>query len=183
MFAWRDFLLAMGMMVLLWYLGVGLVCYRPEIKKMLGLGIGSLPADRGGGDGKAGFAKSGLGAGDSGDVPGPFAGVDDSGLMGKRKLPEGMELLSASEVGFGDEGGDKVHKLGMVSDVVQEIREVLALLQEKGGGKKEFLFLLAEVADRYPGIAGFPSLASINAFVLEHAPFELTVAELMEVWG
>ncbi|RYE58659.1 MAG: hypothetical protein EOP48_03035 [Sphingobacteriales bacterium] len=182
MYSWRDFLFATGLMVMAWYALVGLVFYRQELQSVFRIGVvigdRGLKADRGGGK----VAVPPL-AGD-GEVLDVGAGKEfPEGLMGARKLPEGMSVVTVGQVCFADPGGSKVHQLGMVSDVVQEISEVFAFLKEKGGGKREFLFLLEEVAGRYPGIAGFPSLASINAHVLEHAPFELSVSELMEVWG
>lgn len=184
MFSWRDFLLAAGLMVMVWYALVGLVFYRPELQSLFRIGVGQGDS---GGDLKAGRG------GEIVAVPVVSGGVEVSdasadkelsdGLMGVRKMPEGMSVVTAGQVSFADPDGSKVHKLGLVSDVVQEINEVFAFLKEKGGGKREFMFLLQEVAGRYPGIAGFPSLASINAHVLEHATFELSVSELMEVWG
>jgi hypothetical protein len=106
-------------------------------------------------------------------------------LMGKPKLPEGMSALAASQVSFVGAGGtaaDKVMQVGLVADVVQEIKEVFALLAKEDGSKSGFFLLAEGIRDSYPGIGSFPSLSKINAFIREHAPFHISDEELENLW-
>lgn len=168
---------------LVWYVFVGLFFYRKEISGLFGGdGIGGLtdrPLPHRWGSGVEEVAEL-----EASENPSPGSKVLGDSLVGKSKLPEGMSVVSASEVSFaGDADGDKVMKIGLVADVVQDIKEVFALLAGENGEKKDFLFLMEEISERYPGIGSFPSLGKINAFIREHAPFHISNEELEHVWG
>ncbi len=187
-FTWQDFLLAAMVLSLIWYAVVGLFFYREEVSGLFGGGdgLGSLTdaerpfSSRWGGSAEGAGRDVSLGAG-AATAP-PEVATD---LMGKPKLPEGMSALGASQVSFvgaGDAAADKMMQVGLVADVVQEIKEVFALLAKEDGSKSDFFLLAEGIRDSYPGIGSFPSLGKINAFIREHAPFHISDEELENLW-
>lgn len=186
-FTWQDFLLTAMVLSLIWYAVVGLFFYRQEVSGLFGGGdgLGSLsdvdrPLTGRWGGSAGGVQDGGLGIGTTAAPPEVGAS-----LMGKPKLPEGMSALAASQVSFvgaGDAAANKVMQVGLVADVVQEIKEVFALLAKEDGSKSDFFLLAEGIRDSYPGIESFPSLGKINAFIREHAPFHISDEELENLW-
>jgi hypothetical protein len=188
-FTWQDFLLTAMVLSLIWYVVVGLFFYREEVSGLFGGGdgLGSLSDVERPVPGRWGGSEEGLGHGGDNLGAGAATAPPDlgAGLMGRPKLPEGMSAVGASQVSFvgaGDAAADKVMQVGLVADVVQEIKEVFALLAKEDGSKSDFFLLAEGIRDSYPGIGSFPSLSKINAFIREHAPFYISEEELENLW-
>ena len=98
-------------------------------------------------------------------------------LMGKAKLEEGVEIISADEMNF----TPKVMQLGDVPDLQQEIREICALLSDRDGNKEEFISLLRLAVEKYPRIP-YEMHESLSGFVREVAGFYLSDEELQGLW-
>lgn len=161
------------MFSLCWYALVLLVCYRRELSAFLG-----KPGDRGlaplGGSAGAGPAMK------PGELSVLQQGPDtaDGQLMGASRLPLGVEVGSSASVAFvgTDDGHDD--QLGLVADVVQELKLIFSELEASGGGKADFLERASGLVEEYGRIAGHPNFGSILSLIRESAPFALSDAEL-----
>lgn len=109
--------------------------------------------------------------------------------MGVSRLPEGMEKVSMAAISFGPSGKlppslDRLHddQIGLVPDVIREIREIFEVLAQQDGSKADFFRLIGIVSHSYGRIGSNPNIGKINLFIREHAPFALTAAELENLW-
>lgn len=192
-FSWQEFLIALGILALVWYVVVLLVFYRKELKGLLS-GVVWRP----------GAESSGLVA--SGTAPPlphrwqsgveQFSGPDPdeevlnpvADLMGKSRFPEGMSSVSVDQVSFSFPEQDAASRevedqQGLVPDVLQDIKEVFGVLVKEDGSKRDFFRLMERVRLAYPGLSAHPALRRINAFITDHASFHLSADELEALWN
>lgn len=184
-FSWGQFLGCWLALALSWYLVVLLVYYRRELKALLG-GRPMVAVQSGSGVGLAArsraFVKTEVLDGESaGDV------VVGEELMGRSALPQGMSVVDAGSLVFvGDGGGAgeaRYDQVGLVADVLEELKGIFATLEREAGDKAMFFRLIGELGERYGRIGGHPNIGAINAFVSEHAPFHLSSEELEGLWS
>jgi len=167
-FTWQQFLVAAAVLTLVWYVAVILLFYRKELNAFLSGKMGRKVTDE--------------------PLPHQWEkGVEEQEetedeLMGKPALPEGMTTVSMGGIGFVASERAKVQQIGLVPDVLAEIRDVFGILEKEDGDKKDFLNLMAIVRGKYPGIGANPNIGSINAWIIEHAPFHLSPEELENLW-
>ena len=172
-FTWQTFLVATAVLTMLWYLGVILLFYRRELLRLLG--------------------KSKAGPVNEFKTSGPLphrweSGVErlneeaEDGLIGSTKLPEGMDMVGTEDFGFAPGADEKEQQIGLVPDVLQEIREVFSFLASEDGSKKDFFNLMETVRDKYPKIGSNPNIGRINDFIIANAPFHLSKEELENLW-
>ncbi|WEK20428.1 MAG: hypothetical protein P0Y49_04655 [Candidatus Pedobacter colombiensis] len=191
-FTMQQFLIAAVLLSLVWYAGVFLWFNR---RRGLGLQLGGTGGSRARAGSEA-KARTKLRAA----LPGRGSGVvmgqedfDEAELMGKVKLPEGMELIRSDELRFADSvegasaaGGqgllDRDDQLGLIPDVLEEIKEVFGILAKEDGTKQDFMGLMKLVREKYPKISSHPGIAGLNAFIRDHAPFAISSAELEDLW-
>lgn len=176
-FSWGQFLLFSALLSFLWYLLVALLCYRPELNALLkGSPVSSSVDQNVTGrldDGRKGSEKG----------HGQSAGETGRSLMGGSRLPPGVGMLSSSELTFSPrEDGERYEQIGLVADVLEELKILFAELAESGGGKPEFFAKLERVSQRYGPLAGHPSIGRINGFIRDAALFPISQAELDELW-
>jgi len=173
-FSWPDFFLVFGPLTAAWYVWL-LMVYSGDkrgrsertLKELLGAGVsGGVGADEG------------LGFGGDASAPGLDSGES---LMGKSKMPEGMERMSSADLEFAD-AGDSVEENGLIADVLAELKELFAELAREDGSKLNFFRLLAGLKENYPGIGSHPGIAVVNAYVVDHAPFLISLSELDSLW-
>ncbi|MBC6112809.1 hypothetical protein ACFOG5_19455 [Pedobacter fastidiosus] len=171
-FTWQHFLVATLVLTLIWYLAVILLFYREEF---FGL-ITRKKID-----------------GSDNRLPHRWEkGVDqldvnieeEPELMGASKLPEGMSLTTSDAFGFsgGISEDSKMEQVGLVPDVLQELKAVFAKLSQNDGNKRDFLEMMAEVREKFPKLVFNPNIGKINGFISEHAPFHLSAQELEDIW-
>jgi hypothetical protein len=170
-FSWWQFTVATGAFTLLWYIGVVLLFYRMELSSLLGgkpIGKETQPLPHR-------WEK---------DVETLTEedGMETENLMGKPKLPEGMSVASTDQIGFAQSGDAKQQQIGLVPDVLQELKEVFAILAKQDGNKKDFFGLMEMVRLNFPAIGSNPNIGRINDFISEHAPFYLSPEELENLW-
>lgn len=104
-------------------------------------------------------------------------------LMGKRALEDGVSVVEADDFSFVvADDLDKVEKLGDLSDVQQEIKEICKVLEEQDGGKDDFLSMFSLVREKYPKVVASNSVGLLNEFIREHVPFHLSAEELEDLW-
>lgn len=166
-FTWPQFLLAAFVLSLVWYFGVILLFYRKELKKILRGRIKEKPEplphrwDK-----------------DTEQVE----DADEEALMGVPQLPQGVSNISMSEFGFAISEDEKEEQIGLVPDVLEEIKSVFSILAKEDGNKKDFFSLMKLVSGKYPMLRSNPNIGRINEYVADHAPFHLSAQELEDIW-
>lgn len=161
-FSWQHFMLAAGVLGVLWYLGIWWY-YRSKGD--------APPLDHRWKD-KVDELKI----------------TGDPDLMGEAALEDGVMVLEADQFGFADRPKadalpDRSDQLGLVADAQQEIKSVCAILAEKDGNKDDFFAMMDMVKAKYPKINGHPASAELGAFIREHVPFHLSGEELEDLWS
>lgn len=171
-FTWGQFLLASFVLSFLWYVVVVLVFYRREFFGLLsGSGATSEPLPHRWEKGVEVLQEQ------SED-----SSLDlEESLMGKSAMPQGMALVKSSDVAFAADESES-DQVGLVSDVIQELKEIFKQLENSAGDKKDFFRLLEKVKEDYGRIGGHPSIGNINRFIADHVPFHLSADELENLW-
>jgi len=180
-FSWGHFLIASIVLNLVWYGFVVLVFYRVEFMAFLGRGAdGDFSSGGGGPKAKAkplGQAASGA------DGDQRIEREVDAALMGSSRLPDGVELKSSGQVSFSASDSDgRYDQVGLVADVVQDLKLVFSAVEGSDGGKAEFLRKVSQMREDYGDISGHPSIGAINGFIRERALFPISDSELDELW-
>lgn len=108
--------------------------------------------------------------------------------MGPSKPVEGMEKVSMSAITFATEtehSTDRLHddQLGLIPDVIYELKEIFELLARQDGNKADFFRMIHLVCEKYGRIGSNPNISQVNLFIREHAPFALSNAELEDLWN
>jgi len=177
-FSWGQFLIAASLLSVLWYLFVGLLFFRKELMAFS-------------------FTKGGESRGkEPGVDPGNSAGGDgfrdieierevDAALMGRSRLPGGLEVRGSDELSFASSlahEDSRYSRVGLIADVVQELKLIFAELEKGAGDKRDFFRLLERVKEQYGPLGGHPSVGALTAFIAEHASFHLGTEELENLW-
>jgi hypothetical protein len=179
-FSWGHFLIAMVVLNLVWYVFLGLVFYRTEVMAFLGRGDGgnSVGVGDGGVPGKAQPTSKATIDGDE-----RIEREVDVALMGTSRLPKGVEVKSSAQVSFAASDGDgKYDQVGLIADVVQELKELFSELEKRAGDKKDFFRMLLKLKEEYGPLGGHPSLGALTGFIVERASFHLTADEIDNLW-
>jgi hypothetical protein len=115
--------------------------------------------------------------------------LDD--LLGKPAEEYGVSTVNSDDLHFGanaEEGfdpekiDDTEEFLGLVPDVLEEIKTVIQTVESGEGTKDDFISLFKLVSSKYPQIVESRHLEAINEWIIEHVPFELTEEELYQLW-
>lgn len=171
-FTWQQFLVATLVLTLIWYVAVILLFYREELFGLVAEKKGPALNDR---------------------LPHRWErGVDElevdteegPELMGASKLPDGMSLTTSDAFGFSGDGplDRKMEQIGLVPDVLEELKAVFAKLSQSDGNKRDFMDMMTGVREKFPKIASSPNIGRINSFISDHAPFHLSAEELEDIW-
>lgn len=170
-FTWQQFLVAAMVFSLVWYAAVFLLFYRKEIRAFFNRDQPEKavkgPDDR---------------------LPHRWENEieelspEDDELIGKTKLPEGMSSVSMAGVNFIPDDQAKQQQIGLVPDVLEEIKVIFGTLEKEDGSKRDFFNLMEMVREKYPKIGSHPSIPRINGFIAENAPFHLSAEELENLW-
>lgn len=176
-FTWGQFLLASFVLSFLWYCFVILVFYRKEVLGLLGHGA-SGPLPHRWEKGVENLRDVNDGFFDSND------GLVEESLMGAPAMPEGMKVVGMGQLSFvvGAGAEDRYDQVGMVADVIQELKGIFGRLESQGGSKADFFGMLEKVKEDYGKIGAHPSVGAINGFIAAHVPFDLSDKELENLW-
>lgn len=174
-FTWQQFLVAALILSLIWYIVVIPLFYRNEFNDLL-----------------SGKRKQ---AGPSGPLPHewdeefedePFG---EESVMGKSRLPEGVTRVSMEQFSFAPlatttatEEGGKETRLGIVPDVLEELKRIFHILERDQGGKEEFISLFSLVSAKYARIKGTANERAINDYIRENVLFPISDEELDNLW-
>lgn len=170
-FTWQQFLLATLVLTLIWYGGVVLIFYRKEFFGLLGRKRNDVPRES-------------LPHRWEGKVDQFAVSEEQPELMGASKLPEGMSTMTTEAFGFsgGVSEDSKMEQIGLVPDVLEELKVVFAKLSKSGGNKRDFMGMMGDVREKFPKIASSPNIGRINEFISDQAPFHLSADELEDIW-
>jgi hypothetical protein len=172
-FSWTTLLIFFAILSALWYLMLALTVYRKETFDLISgtrlhePTVVAINPQREG----------------EGDDP-----IADQ-IMGKSKMPDGLEVVSMGALNF-SVAGDSIYspddaksdQLGLVPDVLEELKEIFAFLAKEDGTKQDFFSLAAMISEKYGRIGSSPNIGQINAFIRDHAPFAVTIGELEHLW-
>ncbi len=172
-FSWTTFLIFFSILSALWYIMLLLTVYRKET-----IGLISGPNLK---------PPTVIGSDSLGNQEWTEPIADQ--IMGKSKMPEGLEVVSISALNF-SVGGDSAYsaddaksdQLGLIPDVLEEIKEIFSVLGKEDGTKQDFFSLAAMISEKYGRIGSNPNIGQINAFIRDHAPFAVTIEELEYLW-
>jgi hypothetical protein len=170
-FTWQQFLVATLVLTVIWYVGVVLIFYRKEFFDLLNRKRNSGP-------------RASLPHRWEREVDQLAVSEDQTELMGASKLPEGMSNTTTDAFGFsgGTSEDSRFEQLGLVPDVLEELKVVFAKLSKIDGNKRDFMDMMSDVREKFPKIASNPNIGRINEFISDHAPFHLSAEELEDIW-
>ncbi len=167
-FTWPQFLLASLILSLLWYAGIALLYYRDELKDFFNSKTQGHPP------------KEPLPHHWDEDYETTKEEEDD--LVGKPAVPEGLSSASMSEFSFVGNEDKKEEQLGLVPDILEELKTLFSILEKEDGNKADFISLFGLVKAKYPKAKESSNLEAINQYIREHAPFLLSGEELDNLW-
>lgn len=172
-FSWTTFLIFFAILSALWYLMLALTVYR---KETFGRVSGSDPS-----------SPTSLAPNPKAEEEGNDRIADQ--IMGKSKMPDGLEVVSMGALNFSvaedstyNPDDAKSDQLGLVPDVIAELKEIFAVLAKEDGTKQDFFSLAGMISEKYGRIGSSPNIGQINAFIRDHAPFAVTLQELEHLW-
>lgn len=175
-FTWGQFLLASFVLSFLWYCFVILVFYRNEVLGLFGNGGSAERLPHRWEKGVESLEHSA----DAG-LDGDSLGAPDS-LMGRSAMPDGMAVVGMGQLSFSGNSDGRYEQVGMVADVIQELKLIFGRLESDAGSKVDFLRMLEKVKGDYGKIGAHPNVGPINQFIVSHVPFHLSVEELENLW-
>jgi hypothetical protein len=174
-FTWQAFLIAALILTLTWYVVVILLFYRKELNDFLSGNTATLQPE----------PLTHVWDEDFEDDP----LADEDTLIGKPVMPEGMSRLSMSQFGFAPnvketaiEVDDKETQLGLIPDVLEELKSIFHILDTEHGGKEDFLSLFGLVSSKYPKIRNTSNQQALNEYIRENLAFEISNEELDSLW-
>jgi hypothetical protein len=110
-------------------------------------------------------------------------------LIGEQALPEGISEVEMHLLGFApkvrdhDDEDNRETQLGIVPDVLEELKTIFHILENENGTAEDFISLFGMVKAKYPGIAGTPNEAAINDYIRENLPFDISDDQLANLWN
>ncbi|MGY4539454.1 hypothetical protein ACVW0P_003888 [Mucilaginibacter sp. UYNi724] len=170
-FTWQQFLVAAFVLSLVWYLAIFLLYYRDKAKVIFTPKTKEKSPEK--------LRKEW--AHELEDEP-ELKEAENGGLMGRPVEPEGMETVAMDGIRFAEKPHNKEQQLGLVPDVLEELKGVFRDLENKDGGKSDFFPLIHRIKEKYPKIAASDNLEDINRNIRDNAPFLLTDEELEDLW-
>jgi hypothetical protein len=168
-FTWQQFLIAALILSLVWYIAVVLLYYRRDISK--------FTSDR---SQKQPERLQHEWEEELEDEP------EEKTLMGRAREPEGVSSVPMDALRFApkEEDPDEYRdtELGIVPDVLEELKSIFHILQTEGGTKEDFISLFALISSKYPRIKGTPNQQALNEHIRENVLFPISDKELDRLW-
>ncbi|MFC3559502.1 hypothetical protein [Pedobacter jamesrossensis] len=172
-FTWQQFLVAAFVLSLVWYLAIFLLYYRQKASGFFLQKPKEKPPEKLHKEWEAELE----------DEPEPEE-EEPGTLMGRSVEPEGVSMVAMDGVHFAERSPDahKDDQLGLVPDVLEELKVAFRDLENKDGGKTDFFPLIQQIKEKYPKIEASDNLEDINRYIRDNAPFLLTDEELEDLW-
>lgn len=165
-FSWSQFFLFIGSALALYYLTVGLLCYRREIQRLLHRLLALSPLSR-----------------QPASPPLPE-------IMGAvAPAPAPVVLTDTEDLLVSAQAGDKLAAFepDTVADLLQELTSLLETGNTAMATKEDFLLLVQLVIAKYSAALPAQLQDHVNRFLLEQTrgrfPFELQAADLQALWS
>jgi hypothetical protein len=190
-YTWQQFLIAALLLSLIWYAALILAFYREKIDDFLN-GRHKRPA----------HAQPVPHAWEE-DYENEYTEQEEESLMGKTALPEGMSRVSMNMFGFAPlpENSEQAHaafeenetagkrepdekdtRLGIIPDVLEELKSIFHILETEQGTKADFISLFTLVSSKYPTIKGTSNQQVLNEYIRENVLFPISDEELDSLW-
>lgn len=171
-FTWQQFLIATLIFTLAWYIVIILLFYRGKITDLLSGRSELAQPERLKRDWEEEMED---------DYP------EDDELIGKQALPDGVSEVEMHMIGFvpkvaNDSDEYRDMELGIVPDVLEELKTIFHILEKENGKVDDFISLFSLIKAKYPQIKNTPNEAAINDYIRENLPFEISAAELDSLW-
>lgn len=169
-FTWQQFLVAALILSLIWYIGVVLLYYRRDISGYFSRENKQEPPERLQREWEEELEED----------------PEEENLMGSSKEPEGVSSAEMDTLRFApkddDPDADRDMQLGVVPDVLEELKSIFHILEKEQGTKEDFISLFALVSSKYPKIKGTPNQRAINEYIREKVLFPISDEELDQLW-
>lgn len=171
-FTWQQFLIAALILAIVWYLAVVLLYYRRDISKFTS---------------KAHKPPEKLQREWDEELEDGFEDdPEEENLMGKPVQPEGVSTVPMEALRFApkqaDEDDERDVQLGLIPDVLEELKSIFSILEKEGGTKEDLISLFALVSSKYPKIKGTPNQQALNEHIRENVLFPISDEELNQLW-
>lgn len=174
-FTWQQFLLAAFVLSLVWYLAIFLLYYRNKAADLFSGKTKSKQPEK---------LRREWDEELEDDAETDEAG--DDGLMGKASEPEGVSTVPMDGFRFAERPADKDarrdEQLGLVPDVLEELKGIFNILAKEDGNKADFVSLFRLVSSKYPKIRNTPNQQAINDYIRENLPFDISDEDLDNLW-
>lgn len=173
-FTWQQFLIAALIFLLIWYLAVFIYCRLRRSGNFFGT-ISPQQPQKLTREWEADFDDD---------------SESDDDLIGRPVLPEGVSEVSMHMLGFApkvdanrESEDERYIQLGVMPDVIEELKGIFNILERENGSKEDFISLFALTKSKYPQLANSENLKSLNQYLTENLPFELTDEDFKRLWA
>jgi hypothetical protein len=177
-FTWQQFLIAALVFVLVWYLVIFLLYYRGKITSLFA-GRKAQQTDK-------------IRREWEEELEDEDPENEDDDLIGRKQLPEGVSEVEIQMLGFApkakkadaepDADDYRDMELGIVPDVLEELKSIFHILETQDGNKEDFISLFALIKAKYPKIRNTPNQEAINDYIRENLPFSISEKDLDLLW-
>lgn len=168
-FTWQQFLIAALILSILWYIAVVLLYYRRDIAKFKPKKNTRQPERL-----QREWEE------ELEDEP------EEERLMGRTREPEGVSSVPMEALRFAPKAEDpdeqRDTQLGIIPDVLEELKGIFRILENEGGTKEDFISLFALVSSKYPQIKGTANQQALNGYIRENVLFPISDEELDQLW-
>lgn len=175
-FTWQQFLIAALLLSLIWYAVLILLFYRKKLNDGLKKRLPGGPRSQSSYNPRA----------DDEDHARTEPEAND--LIGKTAQPEGVTEVEMNMFSFApkediDQDQDRDARLGLIPDVLEEIKTISSILETEGGSKEDFISLFKLINSKYPGIKDSKYRQSLDEHIRQSLPFEISQEELDKLWS
>ena len=174
-FTWQQFLVAALILSLIWYMVVVPLFYRNELNYLL--------------SGKRKQVTPSPPLPHVWDEEFEEEPFGEESLVGRSRLPEGVTRVSMDQFSFAPlvattvvEDESKDTQLGIVPDVLEELKRIFHILERDKAGKGEFISLFSLVSVKYGRIKGTANEQALNEYIRENVLFPISDEELDNLW-
>lgn len=168
-FTWQQFLVAALILTLVWYAGIFLLYYRRKAQELFS------PKTKQPEKLKREWEE------EFEDEP-----DEDDDLIGSVREPDGVSSVEIDTLRFAPKAEDpdeqRDTQLGIVPDVIEELKSIFRILENEGGTKEDFISLFALVSSKYPKIKGTANQQALNGYIRKNVLFPISDEELDQLW-
>lgn len=169
-FTWQQFFVAAALFTIVWYVVIFLLFFKDRVN----FHFRSAPPEK-------------LKREWDEELDDEDEDADD--LIGEQAMPEGISEVEAHMIGFAPKVKDEVREdsretqLGIVPDVLEELKTIFHILERENGTKEDFISLFGMAKAKYSAIAGTPNEAAINDYIRGNVLFPISDEELANLWN